>query len=106
MEKQLFEHDPFLGLTRIWYYDEATDTAVIETVQDATPIIERNKTLFNQTDERKPWKEDGLGTLVASIPMNVYADLAHKGITRDQAAMKKWLNDPENRHFRIRPGRV
>ena len=106
MESKLFEHDPLLGLTRIWHYDEATDTAVIETIQDATPIVETNKAQFASIDERAKWDGEGLGLRVASIPMNIYMDLVSKGITRTEKDFKKWLNDPDNRFFRTRPGRV
>jgi hypothetical protein len=43
---------------------------------------------------------------VASIPLSVFYDLKQKGIVDDPAAMKKWLNDSENKFFRTRPGRV
>jgi hypothetical protein len=43
---------------------------------------------------------------VAQIPMALYYDLKSKGITEDPARMKAWLNDPENRYFRTRPGTV
>ena len=43
---------------------------------------------------------------VASIPLTVYYDLKQKGILDDQAAMKKWLNDPDNELFRTRKGKV
>jgi hypothetical protein len=35
-----------------------------------------------------------------------YMDLKKKGILDDQVALKRWLNDPENRYFRTRPGQV
>jgi len=38
--------------------------------------------------------------------MNIYMDLVSKGITRTEKDFKKWLNDPDNRFFRTRPGRV
>jgi hypothetical protein len=43
---------------------------------------------------------------VASIPMNVYFDLKEKGILDDPAALKRWLNDSDNRFFRTKAGRV
>jgi len=43
---------------------------------------------------------------VASIPLNVYYDLKRRGIADDPKAMKKWLNDPDNRVFRTREGTV
>jgi len=43
---------------------------------------------------------------VASIPMNIYFDLKQRGILNDQKKMKQWLNDPDNKYFRTRPGLV
>ena len=106
MEKRIFEQDELLGITRIWHFDEETDTAVIETIQNVQPIVESNKSEFNQVDERARWDGEGLGLRVASIPMNIYMDLVSKGITRTEKDFKKWLNDPDNRFFRTRPGRV
>ena len=38
--------------------------------------------------------------------MVVYYDLKNKGILDDPKAIKKWLNDPENKYFRTREGTV
>jgi hypothetical protein len=50
-------------------------------------------------------------TKVASIPLTVIDQLNRKGIMRGFAVIndkefRKFLNDPENRFFRTRPGRV
>jgi hypothetical protein len=43
---------------------------------------------------------------VGSIPMSIYHELQKQGILQDEKRLKKWLNDPDNRVFRTRPGRV
>jgi hypothetical protein len=43
---------------------------------------------------------------VASIPLPLYFDLKAKGIIDDQKKFKEWLNDSDNRHFRMRPGKI
>jgi hypothetical protein len=43
---------------------------------------------------------------VASIPMGVYMELDAKGIARDEKAFARWLDDPDQRAFRTRPGRL
>jgi hypothetical protein len=43
---------------------------------------------------------------VASIPMTLFYDLKKQGIIDDPARLKAWLNNPDNRFFRTRPGRV
>lgn len=103
MEKRFLDYDPFLGITEYHYYDPDTDTCMIEQVQDTSVILQNNLIQRNETDRNTRWGEM---TKVASIPMNLWADLNAKGITKDPVAFKKWLNDPENRYFRTREGVV
>lgn len=103
MDKRLFDYDPFLGITEYFFYDPDSDKVTIQQVQNAAPIIEQNKAQFNAIDERARWGE---WAKVASIPISVWADLNAKGITKDKVAFKKWLNSPDNRFFRTRPGQV
>lgn len=42
--------------------------------------------------------------LVARVPMTVYEQSLHEGW--DENDWKKWLNDPDNKAFRIWPGQV
>lgn len=102
-EKKLFDKDDALGITRIWHYDPDTDQATIETRQDVSAIIEENKNEYAQIDERARWGE---WTKVASIPMSIYYQLKREGKLDDEAYMKRWINDPENKYFRTRPGEV
>ena len=76
---------------------------VISTEQDVTAIINDNKNQLKETDKRTKWND---WNKVASIPMEVYYDLKAKGIIDDPVAIKKWLNDPENKYFRTREGNV
>ena len=103
MDKKIFDVNPELGIKRTWHYNDETDEATIQTQQDVTAIIEENKNEFNQVDERHRWGEF---SRVASIPLSLFYQLKNEGKLEDQAYMKRWLNDPENRHFRTRPGEV
>jgi hypothetical protein len=103
MQKKIFDTNKELGITRTWHYDEEKDEATIQTQQDVTDVIEENKNEFNQIDERAKWGEFNK---VASIPLSLYYQLKAEGKLDDQAYMKRWLNDPDNRHFRTRPGEV
>ena len=103
MSKKLFDYDPETGTTKWWHYDADKDEATIETEFQVGDLIEANKTQFNSTDERARWGE---WNRVASIPMVLFHRLKQQGIIDDPAAMKRWLNDPDNRLFRTRPGRV
>lgn len=81
---------------------------ILETKQDVTGIVENNKRLFNEVTSQDKW---GDLTKVASLPLTVIDDLNKKGIMRgfaviDETAFKAFLNHPDNRFFRTRPGRV
>jgi hypothetical protein len=89
------------GIVTKFHYDADKDEAVIQKTQDVSSIIEANKVEFNAAPERF-----GEFTKVGSIPLSVYYELERKGILNDQKALAKWLNDPDNRAFRTRPGTI
>lgn len=89
------------GIVTKFHYDAEKDEAVIQKTQDVSSIIEANKVEFNAAPERF-----GEFTKVGSIPLSVYYELERKGILNDQKALAKWLNDPDNRAFRTRPGTI
>lgn len=100
---RLVSENKEIGQKQYWH-DHDDGSVTIETVQTVDAVAETNKQAFNQFDERASWKGDM--HRVASIPMSIYYDLQRKGILDDPVAMKKWLNDPDNRVFRTRPGQV
>lgn len=104
MRKRLFDFDPVTRTTEYFYYDEDTDRFTIQTQQDVTDLVESNKAEFNAAPEHGRFRGDM--HKVASIPLNVYFDLKAKGILDDEKKLRAWLNDPDNRFFRTRPGRV
>lgn len=104
MSRRLFSRDPATGVTEYFHYDESNDTFLIEAVQDVEPIAEANKKSFNSySSGRDRW---GDGDRIAFIPNVVLQELMASGKLRDQAYMRRWLNDPDNAVFRTRPGRV
>ena len=82
--------------------DSETGLPLITYTQDIKPIIEANKAAANAFTGTNP---EGF-TRVASIPNVVVQRLMQTGIWYDQAAMKKWLDDPDNRFFRTDDGRA
>lgn len=102
MSKRLFDVDPLTGSIQYWHWDDERQQFTIETEQRVDDLLDANRRQYNDsTDDYK-----GDMHKVASIPMNIYMDLKQKGIIDDPAAFKRWLNDPENRYFRTKPGRV
>ena len=104
MTTKLFDFDPISGTKKLWHYDAEKDQATIQTVIDATEVVAGNKERFNSFDEKAGWKGDMHH--VASIPMALFYQMKAEGKLDDQAYMKRWLNDPDNRAFRTRPGEV
>jgi hypothetical protein len=104
MTTKLFDVDPITGTRKFWHYDAEKDEATIQTVIDATEVVTNNKQRFNSFDEKAGWKGDMHH--VASIPMALFYQMKAEGKLDDQAYMKRWLNDPDNRAFRTRPGEV
>jgi hypothetical protein len=104
MHTKLFDINPVTGTRKMWHYDAEKDEATIETIIDATQIVSDNKERFNSFDEKANWKGDMHH--VASIPMALFYQMKAEGKLEDQAYMKRWLNNPDNRAFRTRPGEV
>jgi hypothetical protein len=104
MHTKLFDINPVTGTRKMWHYDAEKDEATIETIIDATQIVTDNKERFNSFDEKANWKGDMHH--VASIPMALFYQMKAEGKLDDEAYMKRWLNDPDNRAFRTRPGEV
>jgi hypothetical protein len=101
--RRLLSKDPDSGVSQ-WYVSDPTQgTFRLVTEQEVTPILEDSKAQYNNTDARAKWGE---WAKVATIPLSILHDLKKKGVADDPAKMKRWLNDPDNRYFRTRPGRV
>jgi hypothetical protein len=91
-------------LTRA-HYEEDGDKLIVERVQDVEPILNDNKRALNNASSS--WK--GEFHHVASIPLVIIEKYKNeKGIDllKDKAALKKFLNDPDNKFFRTKPGRI
>lgn len=103
--KRLFSTD---GTRQTIAHDDGDGGLILETKQDVSHIIEGNKKMFNEVTSLNKW---GDLTHVARLPLTVIDDLNRKKIMRgfaviDETRFKAFLNDPDNRFFRTRPGRV
>ena len=75
------------------------DKHIYHTTQNVQPVIELAKKLGDFT----PGKEF---RHVAEIPMVIYQGMVRDGSIRDKRALKKWLNDPDNKLFRVWKGKI
>jgi hypothetical protein len=64
--------------------------------QDTRPIVESAKAIASHFDPLV--RRDTVH--VARIPMVIWQNLQRLGITKDEAALNRWLNDPDNCVFR------
>ena len=96
------------GIKRLFHFDDETEQVTIETQQTLDDVLVGTKVLRDAHDERARWNHKGIGlNLVAQVPMVLLYEMKRRGIDeRDQTALRKWLNDPDNVVFRTRPGRV
>lgn len=102
------------GITTFWHFDDATDIATIQSVQDVDDIIEDNKAAYNSVDERSNWKGDL--HLVGRIPMLMLNEMQQQGLVDREfnvidheevnKRVAKFLNDRDNLAWRVRPGRI
>lgn len=107
--RRFFDHDPLLGVTEYFHCDETTGRWAIEAVQDATPILDRNKALANADDGG--WSPSREWRRAASIPAVVVLKwLNEDGINlfdrNHWPAVLRKLNDPDWRWLRTAPGRL
>ena len=98
------------GITDTSFVDNGDELVILKS-QDISGILEMNKREYAAQDERKRWSDDAFGNKVASIPLTVFSELEKQGITRGFAVIDKkrfnaWLNNPDNRAFRTRAGRI
>ncbi len=104
--RKLGEETNWAGVKTSVY--EADNKLIIENSQDISTVLESNKSRYAATDERARWSEfEHIGW----IPDSVIIELNRQSILRgyavvDEKKFKAWLNNPDNRHFRSRPGRV
>ena len=94
------------------YYDDVEKKIHIENTQDVQEIIKANKIAQNEGAYKLKAMSDAKGYRVARLPNIVLHQLAKKGILSitgqvlDKPRFFKWLNDSDNRHFRIYTGNL
>lgn len=105
--KKVLSFDPFTG-KKLVATDDGEGGLIIQSSQDVTAILEHNKAEYNQKSASDKW---GDFTKVASLPYQIVDLLNQRGIMRgfavvNETEFRRFLNDPENRFFRTRPGTV
>ena len=100
--KIILDTDPITG--RVTTFHANTDgTYGVSEVFDVGTTFDVNRREYNDAPDHWRGRENHH---IASIPLPLYFELKKKGIVRDRKAFLKWLSDPDNRHFRTKPGRI
>jgi len=86
---------------------------IIETKLDLSEFAEATKKSYNENSGSTGWGDTPIDKRnhIATIPAEIIGELNKKGIMKgyhviDMPALKRWLNDPENRVFRTRGGTI
>lgn len=100
--RKKLEYDPVLKRMTWFYHDDDEGKIKIVEEWNVIDIIEDNKAMYAATDERAGWKGDI--HRIGQIPMALWQDVMKKTYGgKDRKAVRKWLMDPDNRHFLTRP---
>lgn len=92
----------------VQFHDLNDGRFAVDTIFDVQDIVDENTAI--RTSQPEGWK--GREHLVASIPMPIYQALRMTwkalGLStkEQQAALKRWLADPDNSKFRTKTGRL
>ena len=104
---ELFDYDPYTGRTIWHYFDGQQDHWRVDYPIDN--LLKQNA--IERSESRRDWKGDW--HKVASIPapllfgMGESGDGLKKAIDQgDWKWLRRWLNDPDNRAWRTKEGRV
>jgi len=98
----LFDHNEKLGRT-VWALNNGDGTTTFRTEYRVDPTIDENTAFRNMAEPG--WKGDW--HRVASIPLNVFHDqLAEATRQDDQAYISRFLNDSDNRAWRVKDGTI
>src|SRR5215510_558999 len=100
--RMLISVDPLSGTREYVEYDASEDALHYTQEADVTALLEWNKRLYNEAPTG--WGEGAVFTKMHPL-MRLY--LKQQGIVDpdDKKAFARWLNDSDNRGWRIRPGR-
>jgi hypothetical protein len=102
-EWQLVSDDPETG-TRKWLMAIDENNFVLKTESYIPSLLAEENAKLLAANEGKKW---GDGQVFARVPLDIkMKELAEPTRQQDEKWLKKWYNDPDNRQWRIFPGKV
>src|SRR5215471_9033258 len=105
--RRLLQQDP-LRQMRVWLEVEEDGTflfrhehyGIMDVVEYNKEYVKHNPKNVHAGNTQKH------AVKVGEIPLTVWMQLKDEGIARDKQALRKWLNDPDNRYFRTYGGTI
>lgn len=102
-----FNETPEQAIKRI-HHQHGDGDVTIHTMQDVTETLGANKEDFK---ENAGTRYSHFQNHVARVPTAIYYDLIKRGIIDERKdpegdQFRSWLNDPDNRAWRSRPGKI
>lgn len=106
LSPRVLSRDPITGIREIFVPINNEGDFHIVTQQDHEPIMQsvQDERNLHRSKAWQKWKGDM--HKVASIPMPVWNELCRLGIAFDERELRKWLDDPDQKVFRTKPGRL
>lgn len=98
------------GNVRRWELDMGDHVIGKTEYLNISRLFDRNAHEYNES-QGKRWSDTAVGQIgskIGSVPMNIYfqSGLAEANRQRDKSFIKRWWEDPDNRKFRTREGRI
>ena len=94
-----------------YHYDEQEDTLTINKTEDISSVLDANKAQFDVDNKRYTSEAFNHVARIPVIAIEMWCKA--KGIPYqdfmadyDNKLMKQFLNDPDNKYFRTKPGRI
>lgn len=109
MSRRLFDHDPILGITEYFHFDQSNGASYIETVEDETALWEANKREYDSFENGSGWgdgESHDYRNRYLRLSATMLAKLQRSGILTDPQLLMAWADTAEARPYRTRPGRV
>ena len=103
--RAIYDHRGSVLKELITHDHEPEGTLHVRTAQDLEPVLDLAKKMrveHAQVGHRMSKQM----VPVAEVPMIIYEQAVREGWSEDPAAWRRWLNDPQNRPFRVTEGRV
>ena len=93
-------YDQWGGIIRWIETAPGGDEMIVTTEQDATRLLRANSRDADVDQSGRTFR------LVARVPMPIIQQAIREGWHRDEKKWRAFLNDPDNRAFRVWPGKV